>query len=194
MPVTKNVPIEDLDLEFEDEEELAAKKKGDAVNFDVDLDFTVSGIPNPLLKEKEELAKLEAQKLQQQNKPQAPSTNRPLEVVKNNPEGQASRPSIPASNGNAALKIAPEVEATKDREQVAFLTNKINEVEHEAKVKVEVAEFKAIFMSDVLSDVKLLDHQINQLLLRINTKHPDLKPEILAIKKALADFLAKKRK
>jgi hypothetical protein len=49
-------------------------------------------------------------------------------------------------------------------------------------------------LSELLSDVKLMDHQINQLLVRINAKHPDMKQEALMIKKILADFTAKKRK
>jgi hypothetical protein len=42
--------------------------------------------------------------------------------------------------------------------------------------------------------MKLLEHQIGQLLVRINAKHPDMKNEVLMIKKILADFTAKKRK
>jgi hypothetical protein len=46
----------------------------------------------------------------------------------------------------------------------------------------------------MLSDMKLAQHQIEQLLVRINAKHPDMKNEVLMIKKILADFTAKKRK
>jgi hypothetical protein len=49
-------------------------------------------------------------------------------------------------------------------------------------------------MAEVLSDAKLMQHQVQQLLMRLNQKNPALKPELMAIQKALADFLAKKRK
>jgi hypothetical protein len=49
-------------------------------------------------------------------------------------------------------------------------------------------------MSDVLSDMKLMDHQITQILSKINAKHPDSKNEVMMIKKLLTDFVAKKRK
>jgi hypothetical protein len=57
-----------------------------------------------------------------------------------------------------------------------------------------VAEFKTEILSEMLSDMKLMEHQIGQLLVRINAKHPDMKQEALMIKKILADFTAKKRK
>lgn len=74
------------------------------------------------------------------------------------------------------------------------MREEMKRVQIESEVKVGIAEFKAEFLSEMLSDMKLLDHQINQLLVRINAKHPDMKQEVLMIKKLLADFNAKKRK
>ncbi len=70
----------------------------------------------------------------------------------------------------------------------------MRKVQIESEVKVAVAEFKMEYLSEMLSDIKLLEHQIGQLLVRINAKHPDMKNEVLMIKKILADFTTKKRK
>lgn len=74
------------------------------------------------------------------------------------------------------------------------MREEMRRVQIESEVKVGVAEFKTEFLSEMLSDMKLLEHQIGQLLVRINAKHPESKQEVLMIKKLLADFNAKKRK
>ena len=92
--------------------------------------------------------------------------------------------------GSSALETSYDFES----ESVVQMRDEMRRVQLESEVKVGIAEFKTEFLSEMLSDMKLLDHQINQLLVRINAKHPDMKQEVLMIKKLLADFNAKKRK
>lgn len=99
------------------------------------------------------------------------------------PKAQGTTPSIP----RPALKASQEATDPDLREQMRKL-------QIEAEVKVQLAEFKLTYLADLLSDLKLVDHQIGQVLNRINAKHPEAKNELLMIKKILADFIAKKRK
>ena len=87
-----------------------------------------------------------------------------------------------------------EGEYDLEGEEIVALRERARKAEFDAEVKVQVAEFKTELLTELLSDMKLMDHQINQLLVRINAKHPDMKQEVLIIKKLLADFTAKKRK
>lgn len=191
------MPFDDLDLEFEDEEE-AKKKKKEAVDVDVDLDFAVpeGARPRPA-----------PPKPQAQAPGTAPSISRPTRPaeVRNiqdarPPQPQAKRPpgappapgTQPRVAGTSALK--EEVGSDYDSQQVIELRAEMQRIQLESEVRVQVAEFKAEFLSEMLSDMKLASHQIEQLLVRINAKHPDMKNEVLMIKKILADFTAKKRK
>ena len=173
--------FDDLNLEFEDEEDFK-KKKSDAVHVDVDLEFQSQGgasIPRP-------------------SRP--PISQRPTapDHLPGNVQAMPNRPMPPQrpapvmTSGTSAMKIAPiPKEQTKSHET---LMEQVRKIEFEAEVKVRVADFKAEILGDILGDMKFMDHQIGQLLARINTKHPDMKQEVLMIKKILADFTAKKRR
>lgn len=201
--------LDDLDLEFEDEEE-AKKKKNDAVTQDVDLEFhmqdhdstrTRPGLsitpPAPAgvrpSAPQAQVRKIEDARAQAQGqparRPQAPASARPAG------EATSQRPSASVSGANA-LKTQPVVEGHYEVEsqEIIDLRERALKAEFNADVKVQVAEFKTEIMSELLGDMKLMDHQINQLLLRIHSKHPDMKQEVLMIKKILADFTSKKRK
>ena len=183
--------LDDLDLEFEDEDEMK-KEKNDAVHQDVDLEFQMqdSGVkPRPT------------------RPPGAPAAPQPMGQVKKLDDArtaqQLGRPAAPGSQaprsaGATALKSQPQqvVEGHYDleSEEIVQLREKARKAEFDADVRVSVAEFKTDILSELLGDMKLMDHQVNQLLVRINAKHPDLKQEVLMIKKILADFTAKKRK
>ena len=203
--------LDDLDLEFEDEEE-AKKRKNDAVQQDVDLEFHVEDVAQK--------AKPSPSIPQPPQPPQAPVVERaqssqPMAQVKKIDDARAAqtakrpgtvapaaRTGIEASSsrsvGANALQSQsqPVMEGHYDfeSEEVVQLRERARKAEFDAEVKVQVAEFKTELLSELLSDVKLMDHQINQLLVRINAKHPDMKQEALMIKKILADFTAKKRK
>lgn len=199
--------LDDLDLEFEDEDEMK-KKKNDAVHQDVDLEFqmqesevkprpTRPGGPPPAQPARPsapqpmgQVKKLDdARVAQQVRRPVAPGSAAPR------PMGENTSPRVVGAN---AMKAQPQqvVEGHYDleSEEIVQLRERARKAEFDADVKVQVAEFKTDIMSELLSDMKLMDHQVNQLLVRINAKHPDMKQEVLMIKKILADFTAKKRK
>lgn len=197
------MPLEDLDLEFEDEEEQKTKKS-ESLAVDVDLEFG----PGP-----EEPAKAPA--VEAVVKPtvaaapapsKAPSPAAPAppgttakaaaesgaQIKKiERPAAAASSGARPTVSGNNALQLVADVDSAAGLPELATM---LEETRFEARVQVAVAEHRLELLADVLSDAKLLDHQVHQLLVRINQKHPELKPEVMAIKKLLADFAAKKRK
>ena len=195
--------FDDLDLEFEDEEEQNKKKKSEAIHVDGDLEFhtpegvkakpaqpqkpigagTAPGIPRPALGKPAEVRKIdEARAAQAQSRPQASPAPRPAGA----PQTQ------PRVVGSSALQ--QEAAYDLDSQQVVEMREQMRKVQLDAEVKVQVAEFKTEYLTEMLSDMKLASHQIEQLLVRINAKHPDMKNEVLMIKKILADFTAKKRK
>ncbi len=190
--------LDDLDLEFEDEEE-AKKKKNDAVHQDVDLEFQMQGSDVKPRPSRPGLPSAGAPA----QAPQAVAQVKKLDDARaasqamRKPIGQAP---VPPVAGSAAVKMQVQnqnvVEGQYDleSEEIVQLRERARKAEFDAEVKVQVAEFKTEILSELLSDAKLMDHQINQLLLRINAKHPDMKQEVLMIKKILADFTAKKRK
>ncbi len=99
--------------------------------------------------------------------------------------------SSPKVSGSEALS---EDQMYIESQQILEMREHVRKVEFQAEVKVAVAEYKTELLSELLSDTKLMQHQVEQLLIRINAKHPDLKQEVLLIKKILADFSGKKRK
>ncbi len=198
------MPFDDLDLEFEDEEESKRRKK-EAVDVDVDLDFSVSDSRN----------KAQGGVKQPQAGGSNPSAPRPpgsqsaaappaqvRKIDDARAQAQAKRSSTPQAAGSgdpgprvvgtSAIKETPAYDL--ESQSVVEMREQMKKMELETQVKVAVAEFKTEYLSEMLSDIKLLDHQVNQLLVRINAKHPDMKNEVLMIKKLLADFSAKKRK
>jgi hypothetical protein len=193
------MPFDDLDLEFEDEEEAKKKKNNEAVQVDGDLEFQTpegsrarpannprppgAGAPRPPARPgMGNVQKLDDARPQGQARPGAPIAPRPV---------TSGQPVRPQTQGSSALK---QESYDLESEEVVQLREQMRKVEFDSEVKVAVAEFKTEIMSELLGDMKLMEHQIGQLLVRINAKHPDMKQEALMIKKLLADFTAKKRK
>ncbi len=194
--------FDDLDLEFEDEDD-AKKKKNEAVHVDVDLEFNSPEGGKPRATQPPARPAAPAGTSPNIPRPQVPGqpgTVRKIEdarAAQARPQTQVSavRPSgapQPRSVGTSALKEDGAYDL--ESQQVVEMREQMRKVEFEAEVKVQVAEFKTEILSEMLSDMKLVEHQIGQLLIRINAKHPDMKNEALMIKKILADFTAKKRK
>lgn len=208
------MPLEDLELEFEDEEE--SKKKKDALHVDVDLQFSTEEVVKPRQSPVKQEPVAAAQVAAPSSAPVRPATQAgnsnpriqptakiatqtvgakvtPLPVKPNSSAPVAARPiATPKVQGSMAL--ADQVFTEDVNEEVLELREKVQKLEVESQVKIGIAEFKAEFMSDVLSDMKLLDHQVTQILSKINAKHPDAKNEVMMIKKLLTDFASKKRK
>jgi hypothetical protein len=194
------MPFDDLDLEFEDEEE-SKKKKKEAVDVDVDLDFTVAEGSKPRSQAQPQRPPSGGM---QSSVPRPSTPGQPAQVRKIDDarvaQAQVKRPGgvpqgippQPRVVGSSAIK--EEGAYDLESQQVVEMREQMRKLEIESQVKVAVAEFKTDYLTEMLSDLKLAEHQINQLLIRINAKHPDMKNEVLMIKKILADFNAKKRK
>lgn len=201
--------LDDLDLEFEDEDE-AKKKKSDAVTQDVDLEFHMQendvkarparpGAPQPQGAPRPVQAQAQVRKIEDARAAQGQPARRPQAPVAGRPAGEATSPNMRVPQGISganALKAQPVMEGhyEVENQEIIELRERARQAEFDADVKVQVAEFKVELLSELLGDMKLMDHQINQLLIRINAKHPDMKQEVLMIKKILADFTSKKRK
>lgn len=172
--------LSDLDLVFEDEE---IEKKSDAIAISADIKFGVEG--NDVAKKKVVT-------------PTATST--PVSAATANPKPsndnvhQLQKKEAPLAQTTGARPVTrPESGRTEDA-LIDELQEKMRQMELEMSVKLAVADFKTDILSDLQSDIKLLEFQMGGLLNRMYGKHPDLKQEILAIKKLMADFSQKKRK
>lgn len=187
------MPLEDLDLEFEDEEE-AKRKKPEAVQVDVDLEFAspAGGKPRPKAPPASEGKTPPPQNIPAQVKNIDDARNRPRPAGAAPPQAQP-RPqgTSPAIVGTAALKESAQPQS--ESETITALRAEMKRIQFEADVKVAIAEFKLQFLSELNGDMKLMEHQIGQLLSRLATKYPDAKQDLLSVKKILADFTSKKR-
>ena len=192
------MPLEDLDLEFEDEEE-QKRKRNESLHDAVDLEFGAAPekpAPSSVASKPAAVAAADS------SGPKAVAQVKKIEEVRakmaqaKNPTGapiqapSAAPAARAVTNGSSALQLAPEPGDVN----LAQLYQMMEDTKFEARVQVAVAQEKGEFMAEVLSDAKLMQHQVQQLLQRLNQKNPALKPELMAIQKALADFLAKKRK
>jgi outer membrane biosynthesis protein TonB len=185
--------IEDLDLVFEEEE----IEKSDAIDVDVDLDFSAHVKKNA-----------NGTPVAQAPKP-APVAQAPKAVpsnVKNISEAQKARPVAQAKPQTQQVQAPAPVAKPKPvddsyadeldmlRDEIAELRSQVSKVQNAADVKVAVAEAKTQFLVDYITDAKLMDHQVNQMLSRIHKKVPALKNEVLTIKKYISEFISKTKK
>ncbi len=193
--------LDDLDLEFEDEDE-AKKKKNEAVQVDVDLEFSTPNISVA----KSSMPNGGERVSSPPELPTRPPPNSPVTPVAKIEEARNVKASAnaraTATAGQKSLAPGKVVGANAlqadqfeiESQQIVEMREQLRRTQFEADVKVAIAEYKTELLSELLSDTKLLQHQMEQLLTRINAKHPDLKQEILLMKKILADFSGKKRK
>jgi hypothetical protein len=193
LPQGKALAIEDLDLVFEEEE----IEKSDAIDVGVDLDFSahVKKDANGTPLQPPKPANIQAPKAT----PSAVPSN-----VKNISDAQKARPVAQAKPQTQQAprpqqpprpiddSYADELDMMKD--EIAELRAQVSKVQSAADVKVAVAEAKTDFLVQYITDAKLMDHQVNQMLSRIHKKVPALKNEVLSIKKYIADFIAKTKK
>lgn len=187
------MPFDDLDLEFEDEEEQVKKKKSDAVQVDVDLEFS-----SPEMGHSKAMPRTPVSMSLSSQQAEVKSLDDAREAQVKRPPTSAVIPNIPRTLGTSALKedvlpqaVFNEAEALNE---VKLLRQEIKKVELEAGIKVALAEYKLELFAELNADTKLMQFQIEQLLIRISAKRPDMKQEVLLIKKILADFTTKKRK
>lgn len=170
--------LSDLDLVFEDDE---VEKKSDAIAISPDIKFGVEG--NEAIKKKVVTPTTVAS---------ATVTATPKPSSDNVHQLQKKEAPVAQAAG-VKTTARPEAGRTEDA-LIDELQEKMRQMELDMSVKLAVADFKTDILSDLQSDIKLLEFQMGGLLNRMYGKHPDLKQEILTIKKLLADFSQKKRK
>ncbi len=195
------MPFNDLNLEFEDEEEALKKKKAETLHVDMDLEFQA---PDPTVRTRP--APRPSPQGEETSARPAPPRSAGAEIRKIDEARAASsqpqmrRPGPPSIPGaprpmiSGANAVAAEPNYDVESVLINQMRDDLRRVEIESAAKVGIAEFKMEFLTEMLSDMKLLEHQISQILARINSKHPEAKQEVMLIKKLLADFNAKKRK
>lgn len=182
--------IEDLDLEFEDDEE---KGKGDAVNVDIDLSFAASN----------------------ENKNSTPNGGRVKPVTKTQPKqntrvdlkivegvdenfdlGDSSAPTKGKNNKSSTASNRQKTSGALDdikklQLEVENLKLQIKHTQDNADLKLAVAQAEKNYLIEYVSNAKVLDVQITQILLRMNSKAPIIKQDAQAVKKLLNEFVQK---
>ncbi len=116
---------------------------------------------------------------------------RKIREVSPAPVASSSTISLQSVDGSSALKKEVSSKAFPLHPQ---FQEQLHKIQLESELRVMVAESKVEFLTEILSDMKLMDHQVGQLLQRILTKYPDTRNEVMMIKKLMNEFVSKKRK
>lgn len=153
-------------------------------------------------------AQVPQRKPTQQSKQASANSGNVKNIADHKPKAmaQASAQARPQSQVQAKVtsQQVPTVEAqfTDDyayelqqlRDEIIELKEQMSSIQNQADVKVAVAQAKSEFVIDYVTDAKLVDHQVNQVLQRIHKRVPGLKTEVLTIKKAMSEFVEKTTK
>jgi hypothetical protein len=183
--------IEDLDLEFEDDEEVSGTE---ALDVDVDLSFSAN--------EEEEAAAQGRPTPRKRPKPRTENSEEDSPIAEENISdiGQARarsrvnpRPAKPNvdNRANGSNTGGGSGDINDLRHEIAILKQQMQAIEHQADVRVAVAEAEKDYLIEYVSNAKVLDHQVTQVLGRINKKVPQLATEVKMIKKYMNEFLSK---
>lgn len=160
--------LKELDLEFETEKE-AASSNGDALDVDVDLSFSATN-------EEKKPASREAR-----NKPIPILRDSPQASQKNVKNIEAARPQPqPQVSGAAVNELKNEIEKLKAEMRAMKQSN---------DVALAVSEAEKEYLVEYISNAKLLDHQVTQMLKSIHKKAPAVVGEVQGIKKYLQEFI-----
>lgn len=190
------MPIEDLKLEFEDENSEKEKSSG-VIDIDVELSFNAGAAKKiapklPLVKD-ENLEKTSTQL----KKPEASLNNiKNLQIERQIRNQTASHPNL--AKQVQASQGPPIMDRFASPDEVQFLKDELEELKAEmgsmkieSEVRARLAEAKMQFLVDYHSDAKMLNFQLTQLLQRMGSKSPALKSELLMSKKLIDEFLKK---
>lgn len=161
--------IKDLYLEFEEEPKGGST---DALDVDIDLSFSAAGDP-PIVKSVPK------------SRVEGSGSSVPIKAVK------AKLSVVDDSEDIFKEPLADSGEFEDLRSDLDKLKLQMQNIQGSADLKVAVAEAERDFMLEFVSNAKILDHQVSQILARINKKVPALAPESQMIKKYLNDFLKK---
>jgi hypothetical protein len=189
--------IEDLDLEFEDEEEGV---KSDALEVDTDLSFSASPeVDSRGVRVKPTSKKIPQPKtndaIENPNLAKGNTSSKVANINQGRPKPKAQLQARPVSQVKPSANIAyanvdPE-ELQQLRSEVEQLKIQMQSISHQADVRVAVAQAEKEFLVEYVSNAKVLDHQVTQILQRINKKVPALASEAQTIKKYMSEFLKK---
>ncbi len=208
----------DLDIEFEDDEEIRAReeaerKKSEVVE-EVDLDFSVGGaepaeepVEEPVKKKKkkrpqpeaaapEPAAEAEPVSVPVAEKPTAAPTPvaEAAPVVESQvvhtsaPEQAAPAPVVQTQTITEVVQIGANYQLGDELKR-ASAGNKVLQIEVEAKIQVAVAEH----MANILADKKLFEHKVSKLIKQIAAKAPAAKKELIMLNKLLKEFTSDKK-
>lgn len=186
--------IEDLDLEFEDETEA---EKGDALDVDVDLSFSASpeSVKQHMSQKRPQSAAPKPRPKAATPKPQPrkPTQNNVSNIQEARPKARPQAQAKPMSQASPTPDYAEHnmQEISELRSEIEYLKSQIQAIQHQADIKVAVAEAQTSYMVEVVSNAKVMDHQVTQILTRINKKAPALGSEVQTIKKYVSEFLKK---
>ena len=165
--------IKDLDLEFENEAERGA---GGALDVDVDLSFSAKSsgaskpkqVPKARARAKESQASNSGQNIASLDQARARNTQ----------------------NQNAvSQKVSSNNEVRELRLEIEKLKAQVNASKQETDIKLAVSEAEKEYLVEYISNAKLLNHQMAQVLTRIHKKVPGLAPEVGMAKNLLQEFL-----
>lgn len=188
--------IEDLDLEFEDENE---QERTDALDVDVDLSFSANEDAEPQSAPAKPVPNKRprpAPKAAQRPTPRAQAQPANNSNVTNISEAQPARSKVQA---RPTSQVQPQPDYANEslgdiaqlKSEIETLKNQIQKIQHQADVKVAVAQAEKEYLVEVVSNAKVLDHQVTQILTRINKKVPALGSEVQTIKKYVSEFVKK---
>jgi hypothetical protein len=216
--------IEDLDLEFEDEEEDKSDALAVDVDLSFSASPETSSVPSnkkvvgnnsSLPSNNTSKPKVRTSAAKVAVKPAAKPTAQPTQTPKARAAGNvtniaeqraaksavAQKPQVRQTSQQVQSPVQAPV-ASDDiqyeldllRSEIAQLKEQLEVVKNQSDIKVAVAEAKTEFMIEYITNAKLLDHQVNQIMQRIHKKVPALKNEVLTVKKYLNEFLQKSSK
>lgn len=185
--------IEDLDLEFEDEGE---SQKGDALNVEVDLSFSASPESVKELQAQKKGAPVQRAQAAPTPRPmpkKAPTSNNVANINQAKPRVQAQVQAKPTNQVRPTPDYANDSvgDIAELRAEIESLKQQMQSVQHQASIKIAVAEAERDYMVEFVSNAKVMDHQVTQILTRINKKVPALNSEVQTIKKYVNEFIKK---
>ena len=184
--------IEDLDLEFEDETE---KGGSDALDVDVDLSFSASTDGNGVAKgaasnrtPKPELTIDKEEAPKKTSRANVANINEAKARAKQTQASVQNRKvkEVASESSGEVAKLRAEIEALKHQ-----VKHQIQNTQQEADMKLAVARAEMDYIVEFVSNAKVMDHQVTQILARINKKAPALNSEVQAIKKYVNELLRK---
>ena len=171
--------IEDLGLVFEFEDE-GENEKADIIDVGEDLNF----IAVSKNRDKAQLSSI--QKLKDQDESKVRSIKDHLALAEK--KGDSAH----FSDDEEATYVTNELSSLKY--EIENLKSQMREAKKTSDVEIAIAEAKNEYLIKYITDAKLMDFQVNQILSRIHKKVPALKNEALTIKKIILDFLNKSQK